>query len=262
MQGIAKEAAAAFGLDQRQAEIGAPPRSTLYSTTISTNTLAIAGAEKDLEESSAKMLSATLSLYANMAGIDIKKLETRLETGAADAREEETWVKSDIADVAKRHGFDLGSAQGRNSAAERVDRFYERAAELIQSARSIEVSRGPDLMVEALGKMAKVHAHQGSVSFRNEDQARDFAEEMKERYGASVLKDMAAGRTDALAKDVPDPSARQAMAAAVVSAAKEHPSLGLSAHEAEAAERRLMAHAASRPPEHARTHDRNQDREF
>ena len=56
-------------------------------------------------------------------------------------------------------------------------------------------------MVEALGKMAKVHAHQGSVSFRNEDQARDFAEEMKERYGASVLKDMAAGRTDALAKD-------------------------------------------------------------
>ena len=35
--------------------------------------------------------------------------------------------------------------------------------------------------------MAKVHAHQGSVSFRNEDQARDFAEEMKERYGLSLL---------------------------------------------------------------------------
>jgi len=171
-------------------------------------------------------------------------------------------VKSDIAEVAKFRGYDLNSTQGRGAAAERLDRFYERAAELIQSARSIEVSRGPDLMVEALGKMAKVHAHQGSVSFRNEDQARDFAEEMKERYGASVLKDMAAGRTDALAKDVPDPSARQAMAAAVVSAAKEHPSLGLSAHEAEAAERRLMAHAVSRPPEHARTHDRNQDREF
>ena len=51
---------------------------------------------------------------------------------------------------------------------------------------------------------------------------------------------------------------------AVVSAAKEHPSLGLSAHEAEAAERRMVAQAASRPPEHARAHahDRNQDREF
>lgn len=264
MHGIAKEAAAAFGLDRQQSEIEAPPRSTLYSTTIGANTLAIAGAEKDLDESSAKMLSATLSLYANIAGIDFKKLETRLEAGAANAREEESWVKSDIADVAKRHGFDLGSAQGRTSAAERVDRFYERAAELIQSARSIEVPRGPDPLVEALGSLAKVQANQGSVAFRNENHARDFAEEMKERYGATVLKDMAAGRTEALAKDVPDPAARAAMAIAVVSAAKEHPSLGLSSHEAEAAERRMVAQAASRPPEHARAHahDRNQDREF
>ena len=173
-------------------------------------------------------------------------------------------MKSDIADVAKRHGFDLSSAQGRSSAAERVDRFYERAAELIQSARSIEVTRGPDPLVEALGSLAKVQASQGTVAFRNENQARDFAEEMKERYGATVLKDITAGRTEALTKDVPDPAARAAMAVAVVSAAKEHPSLGLSAHEAEAAERRMVAQAASRPPEHARAHahDRNQDREF
>jgi hypothetical protein len=264
MQGIAKEAAAAFGLDRQRSKIETPPRSTLYSTTIGANTLAIAGAEKDLDESSAKMLSATLSLYANIAGIDFKKLETRLEIGAANAREEETWVKSDIADVAKRHDFDLGSAQGRSAAAERVDRFYERAAELIQSARSIELTHGPDPLVEALGSLAKVHASQGSVAFRNENQARDFAEEMKERYGANVLKDIAAGRTEALAKDVPDPATRAAMAVAVVSAAKEHPSLGLSAHEAEAAERRMVAQAASRPPEHARAHahDRTQDREF
>ena len=121
-------------------------------------------------------------------------------------------------------------------------------------------------MVEALDKMAKLHAQQGSVVFRDETQARDFAEDMKERYGASVLKDIAAGRTDALAKDVPDASARQAMAAAVISAAKEHPSLGISAHEVEAAERRMAAEAATKPPEHARApvHDRThaKDREF
>jgi hypothetical protein len=264
MQGIAKEAAAAFGLDRQQTEREAPPRSTLYSTTIGTNTLAIVGAGKDFDESSAKMLSAALGLTANLAGIDAGKLQSRLETGAANAREEESWVTSDIADVAKRHGFDLASAQGRSSAAERVDRFYERAAELIQSARSIEVTRGPDPLVEALGSLARVHASQGTVAFRNENQARDFAEEMKERYGASVLKDIAAGRTEALARDVLDPAARAAMAVAVVSAAKEHPSLGLSAHEAEAAERRMVAEAAPRPPEHARAHahDRNQDREF
>jgi hypothetical protein len=264
MQGIAKEAAAAFGLDRQQAETAAPPRSTLYSTSISATELAVGGDETAAQNSSANTLKADLSLYARFAGIDAEKLQKRLETGAANSHEEESWVKSDIAEVAKFRGYDLSSAQGRSAAAERVDRFYERAAELIQSARSIEVTRGPDPLVEALGSLARVHASQGSVAFRNENQARDFAEEMKERYGANVLKDIAAGRTEALAKDVPDPAARAAMAVAVVSAAKEHPSLGLSAHEAEAAERRMVAQAASRPPEHARAHahDRNQDREF
>lgn len=264
MQGIAKEAAAAFGLDRQQNEVEAPPRSTLYSTSIGADTLVVGGAESEFQKGSASNLKAALSLTARTAGIDAEKLQQRLEIGAANAREEESWIKSDIADVAKHHGFDLGSAQGRSSAAERLDRFYERAAELIQSARSIEVTRSPDPLVEALGSLAKVHASQGNVAFRNENQARDFAEEMKERYGASVLKDIAAGRTETLAKDVPDPAARAAMAVAVVSAAKEHPSLGLSAHEAEAAERRMVAQAASRPPEHARAHahDRNQDREF
>lgn len=264
MQGIAKEAAAAFGLDRETGEREAPPRSTLYSTSIGADTLAVGGTESEFHKGSANTLKADLSLNASLAGIDGEKLQKRLETGAANAREEESWVKSDLADVAKRHGFDLGSAQGRSSAAEKVDRFYERAAELIQSARSIEVPRGPDPLVEALGSLARVRASQGIVAFRNENQARDFAEEMKERYGANVLKDIAAGRTEALAKDVPDLDARAAMAVAVVSAAKEHPSLGLSVHEAEAAERRMVAQSATRPPEHARAyaHDRNQDREF
>jgi hypothetical protein len=264
MQGIAKEAAAAFGLERQQVEPEAPARSTLYSTSIGATSLAVGGSETEVHNGTSESLHLNLRLRAANVGIDADKIRQRLETGAANAREEETWVKSDIAEVAKRHGLDLGSAEGRSSAAQRVDRFYERAAELIQSARTIDVARGPDPVVEALGKLAKVHAQQGSVSFRNEDQARDFAEEMKERYGASVLKDIAAGRTEALAKDVPDPSARNAMAAAVVSAAKEHPSLGLSAHEAETAERRLAAEAAPRPPQHARAHahDRNQDREF
>ena len=266
MQGIAKEAAAAFGLDRDHAGREAPPRSTLYSTAISPSTLTIAGEEKALQPGSADSLQASLTLNARLAGIDAEKLGKRLETGAANAREEEAWVKSDLSDVARRHGYDLDTPQGRSAAAERLDRFYQRAAELIQSALSSDVSRAPDPMVEALDKMAKLHAQQGSVVFRDETQARDFAEEMKERYGASVLKDIAAGRTDALAKDVPDASARQAMAAAVISAAKEHPSLGLSAHEVEAAERRMAAEAATKPPEHARApvHDRThaKDREF
>lgn len=266
MLGIAKEAATAFGLDRDHAGHEALPRSTLYSTTISPTTLSNAGEETALQPGSADNLQASLTLNARLAGIDAEKLGKRLETGAANAREEEAWVKSDLSDVAKRHGYDLDNSQGRSAAAERLDRFYERAAEMIQSARGIDFSQAPDPMVEALDKMARLHAQQGSVAFRNEAQARDFTEEMKERYGASVLKDIAAGRTDALVKDVPDASARQAMAAAVISAAKEHASLGLSAHEVETAERRMTAEAAHRPSEHARVsvHDRAhaKDREF
>lgn len=266
MQGIAKEATAAFGLDSEQTGREAPPRSTLYSTTIGPTTLTVGGEETELQTGSVGNLQASLTLNARLAGINAEKLGQRLETGAANAREEEASVKSDLSDVAKRHGYDLDNPLGRSTAAERLDRFYERAAEMIQSARGIDLTRAPDPMVEALDKMASLHAQQGSVAFRNEAQARDFAEEMKERYGASVLKDLAAGRTDALAKDVPEATARQAMAAAVLSAAKEHPSLGLSAHEVETAERRMAADAAPKPPEHARAsvHDRTHamDREF
>jgi hypothetical protein len=264
MQDIAKVAADAFGLDREEA--AAPPRSTLYSTTISPNAQTIGGTKTEVQDGRADTLHAVLSLTANLAGIGARTFQSRLETGAANAREEESWVKSDLADVARRHGHDLDTPQGRSAAADRLDHFYERAAELIQSARGTDLPQTPDPLVDALNRMAQLHTEQGSVAFRNETQARDFAEEMKERYGASVLKDIAAGRTDALAKDVPDPSARQAMAASILSAAKEHPSLGLRAHEAEAAERRMERDTSPKQPEHARAHvhDRAHDtgREF
>jgi hypothetical protein len=262
MQEIAKEASAAFGVDQPHEIADTLPRSTIYSTSLNTNSLTVGGETTDLRPATAADLKVGLQLTANEIGIDGAKLAKRLETGAASAREEVGWVKSDIADVAARQGLDMGDETARGRAADLVDRFYEKAAGLVHAARTAEMTREQNPLLEALGSMAKVHEAQGSVAFRNEDQARDFAEEMKERYGATVLKDIAAGRTDALAKDIPDPAARQAMAAAVVSAAKEHPSLGLSAHEAEAAERKLAAeaHRQDRPKEHAR--DRNHDREF
>lgn len=264
LRGIAKEAAVAFGLDREQSDRDTSPRSTLYSTAITETTLMVAGSATELQQGSAGTLRAGLLLSARVAGIDPEKLQTRLETGAASARQEDSWVKADLAEIAKRHGYDLENPQGRNAAAERLDRFYASAAELIQSARSADVSRRDDPLVEALDKMAKLQTHQGSVAFRNETQARDFAEEMKERYGASVLKDIAAGRTEALAKDVPDASARQVLTAAVISAAKEHPSLGLNAQEVEAAERRMAADVGPKQREYPQAHDRThaQDREF
>ena len=264
MQDIAKEATAAFGLDRDHEGNDAPPRSNLYSTAVGATSMVTADEKVDLSPEAGAGLKAGLVAAADAVGIDRGKVERRLEKGAANAREEDGWVRSDIADVAARHGLDLGDEKARGRAADMVDRFYEKAAELVHAARSVEVQRERDPLLAALGTMAKVNGMQGSVSFRNEDQARDFAEEMKERYGATILKDIAAGRTEALVKDIPDPAARQSMAVAVVSAAKEHPSLGISAHEAEAAERKLAADAQRQdlPSEHARDRNLDRDREF
>lgn len=261
MQGIAKDAAAAFGLDKEREAVEAPPRSTLYSTAIGATSMMVGAEEIDLSSDARTNLKAGLQAAAVEAGIAGSKLGLRLIVGAANAHQEEGWVKSDIAEVAARHRLDMSDSNAKSRAAELVDNFYERAAELIHSARSIEVARGSDPLVAALGSLASVQAQQGSAAFRNEDQARDFADAMTERYGASILKDIAAGRTEALAKDVPDPSARQAVAIAVVSAAKEHPALGLSSHEAEDAERKFaaLAHGHELPPEHARNRNRAHD---
>ena len=258
MYGIAAEAAAAFGLDRQKEQIEALPRSTLYSTAISATALAVGAERTDLSSEADEVLKAGLQAAALEAGIDGAKIERRLETGAANAHQEENWVRSDIAEVAARHRLDLGDDEARSRAAELVDRFYEKAAELVHAARASEVSRDRDHLVATLGTMAELHGSQGTVAFRDEGQAADFAEAMKARYGATVLKDMAEGRTEALAGDVPDPAARLAMAQAVVAAAREHPALGLDAHEAEASERKLalQAETQDRPQEHSRDRDR------
>jgi hypothetical protein len=73
MQGIAKEAAAAFGLDRESAEIAAPPRSTLYSTSIGASALVVGGDETAFQNGSANSLVADLSLNARLLGIDSEK---------------------------------------------------------------------------------------------------------------------------------------------------------------------------------------------
>jgi hypothetical protein len=166
MQGIAKEAAAAFGLDKEREAVEAPPRSTLYSTAIGATSMMVGASEIDLTNDTRTNLKAGMQAAAIEAGIDGSKLGLRLIAGAANAHQEEGWVKSDVAEVAARHRLDMSDSNAKSRAAELVDNFYERAAELIHSARTIEVDRGPDPLVAALGSLASVQAQQGSVTFR------------------------------------------------------------------------------------------------
>lgn len=259
---IAREAATAFGLDRSEVGAEAQPRSTIYATSLKANTLTLGAEGVALSPDAASTLKTALQVAASETGIQGATIERRLATGASHAREEEDWVRSDIREVARHHQLDLGGDAGRNRAAELVDRFYERAAGLVLAAHAAEVTRMADPLLDVLGTLASAHAAQGGVRFRTEDQAQGFAEEMKERYGASILKDMAAGRTEALDRDIPDPTARQAIAAAVVAAAREHPSIGLELREAEAGARSVAADASR--PERSRdlARDLGHDREF
>lgn len=256
---IAREAAAAFGLDRSEVGTEAPPRSTIYGASLKANTLTLGAEDVVLPPEAASTLKTALLTAASETGIQGATIERRLATGAAHAREEEDWVRSDIGEVARYHQLDLGGEPGRNRAAELVDRFYERAAGLVLAAHAAEVTRTPDPLVDALGKLATAHAAQGTVRFRTEDQAQGFAEEMKERYGTAILKDMAAGRTDALARDIPDPAARQAVAAAVVAAAREHPSLEREARDGAVSERDPSADLQR--TDHLRGHGRDLGRD-
>ena len=234
---ITREAATAFGLDRSEVGAEAQPRSTIYATSLMANTLTLGAEGVALAPDAASTLKTALLAAASETGIQGATIERRLATGAAHAREEEDWVRSDISEVARHHQLDLRGEAGRNWAAELVDRFYERAAGLVLAAHAAEVTRMADPLLDVLGKLAGAHAAQGAVRFRSEDQAQGFAEEMKERYGSSILNDMAAGRTDALARDIPDPTARQAIAAAVVAAAREHPSIEREARDGAVPER-------------------------
>jgi len=260
MQGIAREAAAAFGIPDEHEKLAATPRSTLYATAIRDSSVVTGGDEVQVSPDITASLKFGLAALAAEAGIDPIRLNQRLVTGAKHAQEEESWVRGDIADVAARHRLDLGDDQARSQAAGMVDRFYERAADLIHSARGTEIVRDADPLIETLGALAKVHGAQGAVAFRSDDQARDFADAMTERFGASILRDIASGQTEALAGDLPDPGTRQALAAAVVAVAHSHPGLGLEV--ADAASDAAQAASRTRQADRSSLHTHDHEREY
>lgn len=258
---IASDVVKSLG-DNRGAELmREPPKTPLYSTEIKAHAVKVGVEELQVSDVAREKLAVGLKAAAVTAGIDPGTIEKRLERSAATAFEERDWIKSDISQVAARHKLDLGREAERGRAAEIVDAFYEKAAKLIGETRVSERQRDDQTLPLALKSMAKVHAEHGAVRFEHEDQVRLFAGDMAARYGANVIRDLAAGRDQALAKDIPDPKERLAIARAIVSAALSHESVGLSVSEAKAADRALEARSReqTRDP-HARERSRDLER--
>ena len=251
---ISARAMAALG-DARGAELAQEtPQSDLYRTAIRDERATFAGAEAALNPAAASRLTSALTEAAGSAGLDAEQIGKRLERGAVSALEERDWIKADVAAVAARKGLDMDRQDHRSEAAGVVDRFYQKASELIAEARGVKVETAADRLRQVLTGMTEVEARHGRVTFGREDAARSFADDMKTRYGETIIQDLAKGKTEGLTADFADPALRQKIARAVVAAAVEHEEIGLPLKDARAAQERMR-------DETVRSRDRERDRD-
>ena len=253
---VSAKAMEALG-DRRGAELArAEARSDLYRVSVEEGRARFGGRAIPGTAEETRALGASLLKAATDAGLDGDAVAGRLVRGALNALEERDWIKSDVAAVAERKGLDLAHDDQRTQAAGIVDRFYEKAAGLIAEARGVRHESAADQLRRTLTAMTEVETKHGRVRFDNDEVARTLSEDLKRRYGETVVSDLAKGKTDALAADFADPGMRQKIARAVVAAAVEHETIGLSLNEARAAQDRMRGEA-----ERERSRDRSADRD-
>lgn len=250
--------------DARGAElVMEPPRSALYRTELGDSAIARGTVTKTLSRTAALEMRTAVLEVAEAIGIDRSAMERRLEHPAANAWQEREWVKADLQAVSRARGFDLDHADQRHQTAEVVDRFYAAAAKVLNHALGMEHaretvhSRDSDRLVRTLETLARVHHQHRRVEFEREDHAERFAHDLKERYGETVMEQIASGDDRALAADFPEARQRREIARALVAAAESHESMGLSRRQAELAKERLLSreHSHERPQHELRRKD-------
>ena len=193
----------------------------------------------DLRQRATDRLKADIVGQAVALGLSGDRMAERLELGAANGWEERDWVRSDLLALSGRRRADLRNSVQGWKVVDDLEGFYEAAAKLIDHARAQDVTPDNDRLLRALGSMGRIMQTDGKVEFRGDAHAERFADELRQRYGGSVVAELASGRTDTLAEDFEDADRRQWIARAVVSAAKSHVAFGLTLREARDAERIL-----------------------
>ncbi|MGR3198344.1 MAG: hypothetical protein ACU0DM_06345 [Paracoccus sp. (in: a-proteobacteria)] len=123
----------------------------------------------------------------------------------------------------------------------------------MNTALEIDHSRENDRLTRTLESLAAVHRQHGRIEFEHEDHAERFATDLKERYGEKVIEQIASGDDRALALDFPEPGQRREISKALVAAAEQHESIGLTVRQAELAKERL--HERDEPQHELRRKD-------
>jgi type IV secretion system T-DNA border endonuclease VirD2 len=215
------------------------PQSTVYGVALDGDTLTRGWAETALPPGATERLRAEIVAGATAIGLSGERIASRLETGAANAWEERDWVRSDLLVLAGRRRLDPRDPDQGKRAADELQGFYDIAARAIDHAVTHETVPANDRLVRTLRSMGRIMQTEGKVEFRGDVHAERFADELRRRYGEAIVADLAAGRTEVLARDVEDEAERRWIARAVVSAAKSHVALGLTLRQATVAERDL-----------------------
>ncbi|WP_299913350.1 relaxase/mobilization nuclease domain-containing protein [uncultured Paracoccus sp.] len=227
LYGIASEIVRDLG-DNRGAQLmHHAPRMPVYQAQMDGDRITVQDKQKVIGPDGTQEMAAQIGAAAEKAGINPSVIQSRMETGAANAWQEREWIKADILAVADAKKIDLSSEDGRGRAAELVDTFYAAAARVISRAVPIEQEALSDKLTRTLSAMADAHAQHGKVEFQGDEHAARFGADFRDRYGAHVLARLAAGDTNALAVDFPDAAQRRSIARAVAAAGEAHQSLGM-----------------------------------
>ncbi|WP_149143183.1 relaxase/mobilization nuclease domain-containing protein [Gemmobacter caeruleus] len=215
------------------------PQSAVYGVAVEGEALTRGRAQTTLHRGAAERLRAEIVAGATAIGLSGERIASRLETGAANAWEERDWVRSDLLALAGRRRLDLRNPDQGRRVADALQGFYDRAAAVIDHAVEQEAVPENDRLVRTLRSLGRIMQTEGKVEFRGDAHAERFAEELRQRYGKGVIADLAAGKTDALARDIEGDQDRRWIARAVVSAAKAHVAFGLTLSAARESERGL-----------------------
>lgn len=239
LYGYAADIARALG-DARGAELlRRPPQSEIYGIALDEESLRLGGEMVRLRPGAVDALRDGILAVASGAGLNTETMARRLETGAANAWEERDWIRSDLFTLAGRRRLDLRDPVQARRVVGELDGFYAKAEALIGHAREHERLEPNDRLVRTLHAMAGLMEAEGKIEFRGDAHAERFADDLRRRYGEGIVRELAAGQTDKLAKDIEDQHRRGWVARAVVAAAKAHVAFGLILREAREAENRL-----------------------
>ncbi|MFG6082563.1 relaxase/mobilization nuclease domain-containing protein [Paracoccus litorisediminis] len=215
-----------------------PAREAVHRSQIGATSVTRDGASREIGRDGVAEIRAQIADAAKSAGLDPAQIQDRMGQGAANAWQERDWTRQDIQAVAESRNFDLASEKDRGKAASLVESFYAKAAELLD--RSLEPRRDNDRLSRTLQAMSHALKQDGQVAFQSEDHAGRFAKDLTQRYGEDLMARLAKGDDRALALDIPDPAQRRDIARAIITAAGQHESMGMSLKQVQEAKARLQ----------------------